>query len=141
MQIELYFFFDGNCRDAVEFYARVFKSSVNNLMTYGDAPPDPDNPVSEENRDRVLYAGVPAGNMVVMASDAPFGSEFIAGTNISPTISTADKQELARLFNELKEGGEVRMELQETFFSECFGMVVDRFGILWQLTHYVPENQ
>ena len=141
MQIDLYFFFDGNCREALEFYARVFNSSVNNLMTYGEAPPDPENPVSEENRDRVLYAGVPIGNMVAMFSDVPFGSEYTIGTNISPTIGEEDKQELERLFNELKEGGEVRLELQETFFSECFGMVVDKFGILWQLTHYIPESQ
>ena len=140
MQIELYLFFDGNCREAVEFYAHVFNSSVNHLMTYGDVPPDPEQPVSEENRNRVLYAGIPIGNMVVMASDVPAGSEYTVGTNISPTVSTDDKQELARLFDELKEGGEVRMELQETFFSECFGMVVDKFGVMWQLTHYVPEG-
>ncbi|MCL2529729.1 MAG: VOC family protein [Coriobacteriia bacterium] len=141
MQLELYFYFDGNCREALEFYARVFNSSVNNLMTYGDAPPNPEHPVSEEDQSRVLYAGIPIGNMVAMFSDVPYGTKYTLGTNISPTIGTEDKQELARLFNELKEGGEVQMELQETFFSECFGMVVDKFGLMWQLTHYVPDNQ
>lgn len=32
--------FDGNCREAAEFYAKVFKMEVGNLMTYGDATPN-----------------------------------------------------------------------------------------------------
>ena len=105
-------------------------------MTYGDAPPDPNYPVPEGDKDRVIYAGVPIGGMVVMFSDVPEGSEFVRGNNISPTVSTDNKDELTRIFNELKEGGEVYMELQKTFFSELFGMVEDKFGVIWQLSHY-----
>ena len=40
MRLELFFHFDGNCREAVEFYAKVFRTEVSNIMTYGDAPAD-----------------------------------------------------------------------------------------------------
>ena len=53
MQLELFINFNGNCREAVEFYAKVFKSSVNNLMTYGEAPPDPDYIGFSQTRRRV----------------------------------------------------------------------------------------
>ena len=137
MRLELFFTFDGNCREAAEFYATVFKTEVGNIMTYGDAPPDPDYPVPEADKDRIIYAGVPVGNMTVMFSDIPSGSEFVCGTNVCPTISTDDKDEITRIFNELKEGGEIIMDLQKTFFSEWFGMVEDKFGIIWQLSHYM----
>jgi PhnB protein len=140
MQLEMFINFDGNCREAVEFYAKVFKSKIGNLMTYGDAPPDPNNPVSEADKDRIIYAGLPVGGMVVMFSDAPAGSPFVQGNNISPTISTDDKDEVTRIYNELKEGGAVYMELSPTFFSELFGMVEDRFGVIWQIAHYVPQE-
>jgi uncharacterized glyoxalase superfamily protein PhnB len=39
------------------------------------------------------------------------------------------------LFNKLKEGGTVNMDLQETFWSKCYGSVTDKFGIQWQLSH------
>lgn len=139
MLLELFINFDGNCREAVEFYAKVFKSEVGNLMTYSQMPPDENYPMSEADKDRVMYAGVPMGNIVMMFSDVPSGSPFIAGNNISPTVSYEDKGEVTRVFNELKEEGEVFMELQETFYSELFGMVKDKFGVIWQILHYVPN--
>ena len=134
MQLELFINFDGNCREAVGFYAEVFKSSVNNLMTYGESPPGPNYTVSEADKDRIMYAGVPLGGMVVMFMDIPSGTPLIEGNNINPTISIGDKDEMTRIFNELKSGGEVYMELQKTFFSELYGMVCDKFGISWQLS-------
>ena len=139
MRIELFINFDGNCREAVEFYAKVFKSEVTNLMTYEQAPPVPGYTVPDADKNRVLYAGVPVGNMVVMFSDCASGSPFIAGNNICPTFSTDDKAEIERVYNDLKEGGEVYMELGKTFFSEMFAMVKDKFGVIWQISHYVYE--
>jgi len=140
MQLELFINFDGNCREAVEFYAKVFKSTVNNLLTYGDAPPDPNYVLKEADRDRIMYAGMPFGGMTVMFMDAPSGHPLAVGDNITPTISTDDKDEVARLFDELKEGGEVLMELQKAFFSELYGMVRDKFGVIWQILHYTRNE-
>jgi PhnB protein len=140
MKLEMFICFDGNCREAVDFYAKVFKSKVENLMTYGDAPPDPANPVSEADKDRIIYAGLPVGGMVVMFSDMPSGTPFVKGNNIAPTISTDDKDEITRIYNELKEGGEVFMALEKTFFSELFGMVEDKFGVIWQIAYYIPAQ-
>ena len=134
MRLDLFINFDGNCRDAVEFYAKVFNSKVINFQTYSDAPSEHGYVVPEADRNRVMYAGLTIGDRTVMFSDAPANSEFVRGNNICPTISMDDKTELMRIFNELKEGGEVYMELQPTFFSELFAMVEDRFGVIWQLT-------
>ena len=136
MKLEMFITFDGNCREALEFYAKVFKTEIGNLMTYGDAPPDPSYPVPEADRERVIYAGLPVGGMVLMFSDVPSGSEFICGNNVCPTIGSDDKDEIARLYDELKDGGEVYMELAPTFFSELFAMVEDKFGIIWQISYY-----
>lgn len=38
-------------------------------------------------------------------------------------------------FERLKVGGKVEMVLQETFWSKCYGVVVDKFGIQWQFSH------
>ena len=141
MLLELFVNFDGNCREAVEFYAKVFGSRVENLMSYGDVPPGESHPVPEADRDRIMYAGVPIGNIVMMFSDVPSGSPYVAGNNITPTVSMEDKEEVTRVFNGLKEGGEIYMELQRTFFSEWFGMVKDRFGVIWQVLYYVPGAQ
>ena len=140
MNLELFFNFDGNCREAVEFYAKVFKSEAKNLMTFSQAPPDPKFPLQEVDKDKLMYADVKIGGITVMFMDMPSGFPLIAGNNINPTISMDSKEEVERIFNELKDGGEVSMELQQTFFSELYGMVKDKFGIIWQVLYYKREE-
>jgi PhnB protein len=140
MNLELFFNFDGNCREAVEFYAKVFRSEVKNLMTFGQAPPDPNHPLQEADKDKLMYADVMIGGITVMFMDMPSGFPLVAGNNINPTISMDCKEEVKRLFNELKDGGEVLAELQQTFFSELYGMVKDKFGIIWQILYYKREE-
>jgi len=140
MLLELFINFDGNCREAANFYAKVFKSSVNNLMTYSDAPPDPSFPLSPADKDKICYAGIPMGNTTLMLMDFPSGSQVIKGNTINPTVSLDNKDDITRIFNELKEGGEVYMELQKTFYSELYGMVKDKFGVIWNILHYAQES-
>ncbi|MDR0332014.1 MAG: VOC family protein [Dysgonamonadaceae bacterium] len=136
MKLELFINFDGNCREATAFYAKVFKSEVKNLMTFGQAPPHPDYPMAESDKDKVMYADVEIGGLTVMFMDMPAGSPLIKGNNITPTVSMFDKAEVERIFNELKVDGKVFMELQQTFFSELYGMVEDKFGVIWQILYY-----
>jgi PhnB protein len=140
MSFEMFINFDGNCREAVEFYAKAFQSQVSNLMTYGDAPADPANPPVPGNEDRILYAGVSVGDIVLMFCDCPVGSPFIQGNNIYPVLNYQDKDEVTRVYNALLEGGTARMQLGKTFFSELFAMVEDKFGICWQISYYVPPD-
>jgi PhnB protein len=140
MQLEIFINFDGNCREAVAFYAKVFKSEVQNLMTYGQGPPDPNIPLAEADRDKVMYAGIRIGGITVMFMDMTSGWPLTVGNNINPTLNLGNKEEIERIFNELKEDGEVFMELQKTFFSEWYGMVKDKFGIIWHILYYVSAQ-
>lgn len=134
MSFSLFINFNGNCREAVDFYARVFRSEVVGQMTFGQMPQRPDFPLEESDKEKILYAGVTIFGTNIMFSDVPSGVPFIQGNTFSPTLGTTDMNEVKRIFAELKEGGQVEMELQKTFWSDCFGMVVDKFGIRWQLS-------
>ncbi|MDR2743095.1 MAG: VOC family protein [Treponema sp.] len=57
---------------------------------------------------------------------------------MSFTIGLKDKEEINKTFNKLVESGEIEMKLGKTFFSELFGMVTDKFGIIWQISK-IPE--
>ena len=140
MKLELFINFDGNCREAVDFYAKVFKSEVQDVMTYEQAPADPNHTVAEADKNKIMYAGIPIGGMTVMFMDMPSGYPLIVGNNITPTVSMTNKEEIERIFNELKDGGEVYMELQKTFFSELYGMLKDKFGVIWQILYYNHED-
>lgn len=134
MPIEAYLNFDGNCREAVEFYAEVFETGTPQIMTFSDGPQNPDYPVPEEAKHLVMHANIIVSGSRLMFSDVFPGMPFTQGNNISLTVLSKDENELKVWFNKLKEGGKVNMELQETFWSKCYGNLTDKFGIDWQLS-------
>jgi len=132
MSFDVFLNFDGDCRNALEFYSQVFKLEMPaNIMTYGQAPGFQALP---DAKDRVLYASLPIFGCNVMFSDCPPGSKYVKGSNIALTLGSHDAKEIERLFVALKTGGMVNMDLGKTFFSELYAMVTDRFGVTWQLS-------
>ncbi len=130
MTFSIFVNFDGNCREAVEFYAKVFELDAPQFMTYGDAP---QQGLSEADKDLIMYAELPIGNCNVMFMDFPTEYECVKGNNIQLTASYRDMDDVRRIFEALKEGGQVITELQKTFFSELYGMLTDRFGVQWHI--------
>lgn len=65
---------------------------------------------------------------------------FVAGNNISLAIVNKDLDKINTYFNQLKEGGTVVMELQETFWSKCYGSLKDKFGIEWLFNYDNGES-
>ncbi|AIQ64573.1 glyoxalase [Paenibacillus stellifer] len=139
MAIETYINFNGNCREAVEFYAEVFGVDKQPVMTFGDNPPNPKFTLPEEAKDLVMHTYLDIKGGRLMFSDVLPGSSFIEGNNISLVVNSSDVEELKSFFAKLKEGGTIIMDMQETFWSKCYGMVNDKFGIGWQLSHYDPS--
>jgi PhnB protein len=133
--VEVYLNFNGNCREAVEFYANVFGTEQPQIMTFGDTPPDPNFTLPEEAKNLVMHARLTINGSTVMFSDVFPGMPFVVGNNISLTIGSKNIEEIKSLFHKLKEGGKVGMELQETFWSKCYGNLTDKFGIGWQLNY------
>jgi PhnB protein len=131
MSFDVFLTFDGNCRSALEFYSRVFKQKMpEHIMIYGQNPAG----AAEADKDRILYATIPIFGCNAMFSDCPSSFKSIKGNNIMLTIGLEDDDEIKRIYNELAEGGESRMPLGKTFFNELFGMVTDKFGIIWQVS-------
>jgi PhnB protein len=135
MAIDIYINFNGNCREAVEFYAEVFGIEKQQIMTFGEAPQNPDFPLSEKDKNLVMHTFLNVKGSKVMFSDVPSGMPFTAGNNISLTVTSKNIDEIKAFFNKMKEGGSIDMDLQETFWSKCYGSVTDKFGIPWQFSH------
>lgn len=142
MPLDAFVNFDGNCREALAFYAKIFGVEKPYTMTYGEMPPGPEGlecpggvPLPPEAKNLLCYANLPIDGNNLMLCDVPPGAPFIAGNNITLTYSTKDMAEIRRLFAALKEGGNVIMDLQKTFWSELFGMLTDKFGVNWQFVH------
>lgn len=132
MGVDVYLNFNGNCREAVEYYAQVFGTEKPKIMTFGEIPPNPEYPLPEEAKNLIMHTRLNIFGSNVMFSDVFPGMPFVAGNNISLAVVIDDMETLQSTFNKLKEEGTVGMELQETFWSKCYGNLTDKFGVEWQ---------
>lgn len=135
MSVDVYINFNGNCREAVEYYAQVFETAKPQIMTFGETPPNPEYPLPDEAKELVMHTRLNINGSNVMFSDVFPGMPFVEGNNISLALVTNNTDDIKSFFNKLKEGGKVGMELQETFWSKCYGSLKDKFGIEWQFSH------
>jgi len=133
MAVEPYLFFNGCCEQAIEFYKKALGAEVTMLMRYKESPePPPPGMVPAGWDDKVMHASLRIGDATLMASDgASEGSSF---KGFSLALSLANEADAKRKFNALAEGGQIQMPLGKTFWSPCFGIVADRFGVGWMVT-------
>lgn len=135
MSVDAYLNFNGNTREAVLFYAEVFGTEAPNFMTFGETPQHPDYPLPEEAKNMIMHTRLNILGSNVMFSDVFPGMPFTVGNNITLAIVHKDIELLTSIFHKLKVGGQVGMELQETFWSKLYGQVTDKFGIMWQINY------
>ncbi len=140
MSLNPYLFFDGNCREAFDFYRSVFGGDFSVLQTFGDGPPDMGVPEAE--KDRIMHVSLPVGPAVLMGSDScsAFGPPPAAGDNFAISLTGESREQCDRIFAALSAGGAVRMPMQETFWGSYFGNWTDRFGIGWMISFDPPKD-
>ena len=133
MQVQPYLFLDGRCEEAIEFYKKVFGAQVGMLMRFKDAPPQSGAPAcTPASAEKIMHASVTIGESRVMMSDGHnTGAPKFEGFALS--VNAKDEADARRMFDALANGGQVTMPLTKTFFSPCFGMVADKFGVHWMI--------
>jgi PhnB protein len=134
MSVNPYLNFAGNCREAVQFYAKVFHTEQPKFMTFGEMPGDPNFPMTDEAKNRILHADLVISGTHVMFSDTPPGMPVVPGSNISLTMVSTSRDEITNAWNGLKEGAKVTMDLQQTFWSKMYGMLTDKYGVGWMFS-------
>jgi PhnB protein len=69
-----------------------------------------------------------------MLADVPPNMPVVVGDNISLTVMSKSIEDLKFYFEKMKDGGTIIMDLQETFWTKCYGSLKDKFGITWQFS-------
>jgi PhnB protein len=125
-----YLAFNGNCAEAMRFYARALDARLEVLMTNGDSPMAAHFP--SESAQRILHArlALPGGG-TLMAGDCPTAVPYEGIKGVSLTLNYDSIAEAERAFANLSEGGSVTMPMQPAFWAKSWGMLVDRFGTPW----------
>jgi PhnB protein len=125
--------FGGRCDEALEFYKKAIDAKVDMIMRFNESPePTPPGMLAPGFEKKVMHSSFKVGDSMVMASDgcSPEDGKF-SGFTLS--LSVPAEADAHRVFNALADGGKVNMPLNKTFWSPCFGMVQDKFGVGWMV--------
>jgi len=129
MRVEPYLYFNGRCEEAVAFYQKAIGATVVTLTRFEDSP-GAQPPKGDGNM--IMHAHLRIGGSAVLASDGQSqGPTDFRGFSLSLTVEK--NAEVDRLLQALDDGGRVQLPLTATPFASRFGMVVDRFGVLWTI--------
>ena len=131
MPINPYLNFAGNCREAIEYYAEVFGTARPRIMTYGDMPAQPGSPMPEAMKTWIMHGEIEVSGTAIMFSDVPPNIPLNVGNNVILSVVSTDRQQILDWFGKLREGGQIGMELQETFWSKLYGDLSDKYGTHW----------
>ncbi len=135
MQLNTHLNFDGNCREAFEYYGKLFAGKVTFMMTYGESPMAAHVPA--EDHGKIMHGTVELGGQRLTGADLA-GGRYGKPQGFDVMLSLEDPQEAERIFEALADGGWTQMPLQESFWALRFGMVTDRFGIPWMINCAKP---
>lgn len=132
-----YLFFNGNCREAMEFYQSCFGGKLD-VMTYAEAPTTSEGSCTEgefdmeKMKDKLLHACLMSGDIAIMASDTPMG-HVNQGDGITININADSIEHVESLFQKLSAGGKPTTPPHDAFWGSRFAMLTDKYGFNWML--------
>ncbi len=129
-----YVAFDGNAREAMEYYRDVFGGELT-MSTFGEFGND-----DPSLADKTMHASLATDRgFTLMASDTPPQMVYRPGNNITISLSGDDEADLRRYWERLSDGATVMMPLEKQSWGDEFGMLTDRFGIPWMVNIGQPR--
>ena len=133
-----YLNFNGNCAEAIDFYAAALGGTVASKMTFGEMPGAEPMPPEIANRIMNARLDLPGGGMLYGGDCPPhMAHQGIHGVGLALQFDSVEEAET--IFNRLAEAGEISMPFGPTFWAEKFGMVTDKYGVDWMVNAVMKQ--
>jgi len=130
MNISIHISFKGQCEEAFRYYEKHLGGVIDGLYKFKDTPASKTAP--SEWQDKIVHGGVLIGNVEIAGADV-VPEQYEQPKAFSLLLRLASESDVRSKFEVLADGGEVIMPPQKTFWSPCYAVVVDRFGVPWDL--------
>ncbi|HBK31359.1 MAG TPA: hypothetical protein DDZ96_11005 [Porphyromonadaceae bacterium] len=127
MNLNVHLVFGGNCEDAFNAYKELFEGEIVFVFRKGE---DKTMPVGEEEKNKISHIVMNTPQFSLQGEDADAGVPVSTGSS-KLVLVFHDLQKLQAVYRTLADGGNIVSPLQQTFFSEAIGEVVDAFGVRW----------
>lgn len=129
-----YLQFDGNAKEAIEFYKKALDADKVEFLTFGQMP---NSELSQAEKEMIMDSYIEFSGNVLMLSDVLPSMQktigkIVKGSNMLISVIGADDETNKKYFNNLLEGGHLIMPISNVPWSKSFGMLIDKFGVTWK---------
>jgi len=131
INLEVYLFFKGEAKEAMEFYRSVFGGEITS-NSYGETPG-----MDKMNKDWLMHSMLDGGDIKLMASDTEQASPV--AKKVSLTLGGTDEVYMRKIFEALSAGGKIFMPLKKEAWGDIFGSFIDKYGVEWMMNIEVPK--
>ncbi|MDL2310897.1 VOC family protein [Peptostreptococcaceae bacterium OttesenSCG-928-C18] len=128
-----YITFDGNCKEALEFYSLAFDTTISMSQNYGDYVPTGVKDTPDNLSDWILHAEMEICGTVFWFADE-VAEPVTKGTMVKLTAQVPNAEEAQRIFDVLSNNAHITLPPTETFYSTFHAGLVDKFGVGWNIT-------
>ena len=136
-QINAYLIFNGNCRQAMNFYNEVLKGELS-LQTIGESPMADKMP--DKMKDCILHSQLTKGDLILMGSNIVGDQGLLKGNSITLMLACNSEEEIKNCYKKLSAEGKATHPLENTFWGTLFGGLTDKFGNHWLLNFEKNES-
>lgn len=131
MSLAFHIDFNGQCEEAFNFYAENLGGRIGTMLRVKDSPVPA---TSESHGQRIVHANICIDGVEIAGADV--GADAYKSPNGFHVLLGVDSEEkVESFFNALQAGGQVVLAPQRTFWSPCYAIVIDRFGVPWKINH------
>jgi PhnB protein len=131
MKLQPYIMFNGNAREAMNFYATALGGEITFVQTYGEAPAD--YPQDSETANRIMHANIKWEGFELMISDSHPARTVTFGEAINISIAPDSREAGQKIFDALAVNGKIDMPYALQFWGATFGSLTDKFGVSWMV--------
>ena len=126
--------FNGNAKEAFQFYKSVFGGAFTKIIRFKELSSD-EFPVDEKEANKIMHIALPIGKNSLLGNDVPaFMGRVNENENRSKiAISAESREEADILFKGLSAGGTVEVPITDSTWGSYFGMFRDKYGIEWMV--------
>ena len=132
-----YLNFNGNARQALEFYTGVFGGNLT-LSTFADFGAAA---AGSADAGRIMHGQLETtAGYTLMAADVTSEMPYQPPAGFSVSLSGDDGEALHGYWDKLCAAGTVTMPMQKQVWGDEFGMCVDQFGVSWLVNIGQPPS-
>ncbi|HEY7885422.1 MAG TPA: VOC family protein [Cellvibrionaceae bacterium] len=130
MNLSVHINFNGNCQEAFEYYAQHLNGEIGTLLTFRNSPASANVP--EHWQDKIVHANIKIAGIELAGGDN-LPEQYNQPKGFCILLGLETEAEVLFIFDKLSPGGDIILSPQKTFWSSCYAIMVDRFGVPWKL--------